>query len=146
MDGLDRAILATPDGHRQYIERHFGPGGFPCFAIEAGDGTYVGNIWLWDVHPRHRRAEVRLFIGDARYRGRGIGRDAIVLLCEYAFAEGSLHKLYAYVHEGNESSRRAFEAAGFSVEATLVEEAVRDGRFTNVFRMARVSSDRSADS
>ncbi len=140
MEGLDRAVIATPEGHRAFIERHFrGDGSAVCFAMETAEKNYVGNVWLWDIHSRHKRAEVRLFVGDARYRGQGIGREAIELISEYGFHELGLHKLYAYVHEANQSSKRAFEAAGFHVEATLVEEACRAGRFTNLLRMARIA-------
>jgi [ribosomal protein S5]-alanine N-acetyltransferase len=137
MDGLDRVLPATEDEHRNFIERNIsGNPSAVWFSIEF-DGKYVGNIWLWDMHSRHRRGEVRLFIGDAETRGRGAGVAAIRAIAAYAFDKLGLHKLVAYVHESNEPSRKAFEAAGFFEEAVLRDEAFRDGGFRAVRRMAR---------
>lgn len=111
------------------------------FSIEAPDGTYVGNIWLWDLHWRYRRAEVRVFVAHPQYQHRGIGTAAIAAIAKYAFETLGLHKLYAYVHVSNEGSRRAFENAGFWLEATLREDAYREGSFTDVIRFARIAGE-----
>jgi ribosomal-protein-alanine N-acetyltransferase len=139
MEGLDRVLPATEEEHRRFIERHVA-GNDPAvwFSIEA-DGAYVGNVWLWDVHWRHRRAEVRLFVGERAVRGSGVGTAAIAAISEYAFGKLGLHKLVAYVHASNEASRKAFEAAGYDVEGELREEAFRDGAFHAVARMARLN-------
>lgn len=140
MHGLDRALPATEEDHRRFIERHVaGNPNAIWFSIDANDGTYVGNIWLWDVNWRHKRAEVRLFVGNAEYRGRGVATAAIHSISDYAFATQGLHKLYAFVHADNQQSRRAFESAGFAVEALLREEAFRDGKFADVWRLIRLA-------
>ena len=142
MEGLDRVLPATEEEHRRFVERHIA--GNPTaiwFSIEAADGTYVGNIWLWDLHWRHRRAEVRLFIGHSEYFGKGLGAAAIAAISAYAFESLGLHKLYAYIHTSNERSRRAFESAEFALEATLSDEAYRNGVFADVWRMCRISKD-----
>jgi RimJ/RimL family protein N-acetyltransferase len=137
MEGLDRVLPATEDEHRQFVERHVaGNRSAVWFSIDAQDGTYVGAIWLWDIHWRHRRAEVRLFIGHESYAGLGLGALALRQVTEYAFATLGLHKVYAYVHSSNERSRRAFQRAGFKEEALLRDEAFRDGAFADVARMA----------
>ena len=141
MHGLDRVLPATELDHERFIERHVaGNDSSVWFSVDATDGTYVGAIWLWDVHWRHRRAEVRLFIAHPKYRGRGLGTSAISAIATYAFESLGLHKLYAYVHESNERSRRAFEAAGFALEATLADEAFRDGAYNDVWRFAKFSN------
>ncbi len=141
MEGLDRVLPATEDEHRRFIERNIaGNDTAIWFSIEV-DGKYAGNIWLWDVHSRHRRGEVRLFVGDAATRGRGVGIAAIRAIAAYGFDKLGLHKLVAYVHESNEASRKAFEAAGFFEEALLRDEAFRDGEFKAVRRMARLDKD-----
>jgi RimJ/RimL family protein N-acetyltransferase len=132
MEGLDRARPVTEEEHRHFVERA------PIFAIETDDGNYAGNVWLWDVHERHKRAEVRLFIGPP-YHGRGLATAAIGAVARRAFVEMGLHKLYAFVHASNERSKRAFLSAGFAVEGTLREEAFRDGAFRDVYRLARIA-------
>jgi [ribosomal protein S5]-alanine N-acetyltransferase len=140
MEGLDRALPVTLEEHERFIERNVaGRDDAIWFSIEAEDHTYVGNIWMWEIHWRHRRAEVRLFVAHERYQRRGIASGALRLLCDYAFGTLGLNKLYAYVHERNEASAKAFQKAGFSLEATLEREAFRSGSFHSVLRFARIA-------
>ncbi|GAC1576690.1 MAG: GNAT family protein [Candidatus Elarobacter sp.] len=142
MDGMDRAVIATPQGHRRYVGESQAAGRAEFFGIDALDGgRLVGVIWLWDVDRRHRRAEVRIVIGDSAARGRGYGADAVDVLARHAFVALGMRKLYAYVHAANAASLRAFERAGFCVEATLEREAYRDGRETDVYRLRRFANE-----
>jgi RimJ/RimL family protein N-acetyltransferase len=93
------------------------------FAIEQqGEPRHVGNVWLWDIDTRHRKAELRVVVGEPAARGHGVGSEAIDLLCRYAFEHLSLHRIYAYVLAINPGARRAFEKAGFRLEGTLRDD------------------------
>lgn len=140
MDGLDRAIPATLQQHEAYFRRNVVENDSSLwFAIEAADtNEHVGIVWLWDLHWRHRRAEVRIVVGP-EYSGRGYAGDALKILSAYAFETLGLHKLFAYVHAGNARSRAAFEKSGFQEEARLRDEAFRSGEFADVWRMARLA-------
>ncbi|HSE30639.1 MAG TPA: GNAT family N-acetyltransferase [Pyrinomonadaceae bacterium] len=108
------------------------------FAIETvADGIHVGNIWLWNIEPRHRRAEVRIVVGTD-YTGKGVGTQAISRLCDYAFEQLELHKLYAYVLAFNPRARRAFEKAGFVLEGTLSEDRWTGEGFTDVYLFGKL--------
>lgn len=138
MEGMDRAVQPTAGEHRRYVEDATASGRAIFYGIEAlKNARLMGVVWLWDVDRRHRRAEVRLFLGDPAVRGRGYGSAALDALAGEAFGTLGLRKLYAYVHAANAASRRAFERAGFTLEATLEREALRDGRETDVYRLCR---------
>jgi RimJ/RimL family protein N-acetyltransferase len=140
MDGLDRALPATADQHERYIRANVteNPNAV-WFAVETlDDRRFAGIVWLWDVNNRHRRAEVRIAIAPSA-SGKGYGPDALRAICTYAFQTLGLHKLYAYVHERNARSRAAFERAGFSLEATLEDEAFWKGTYATVWRLARIA-------
>jgi diamine N-acetyltransferase len=97
------------------------------FAIEQtgaqpGEPRHLGNVWLWDIDMRHRKAELRVVVGEPAARGRGIGAEAIDLLCRHGFEHLNLHRIYAYVLALNPSARRAFEKAGFTLEGTLRDD------------------------
>jgi len=111
------------------------------FALRTCDeGRYVGNVWLWNIHTRHRKAEVRILIGDKACLGKQYGREAIALLANYAFDKLGLHKLYAYVMGYNPRAVSSFQAAGFGIEATLKDEVYADGVFHDVFFISRINS------
>ena len=109
------------------------------FAIETNaHSVHVGNIWLWDIDPRHRRAELRIVIGNNAYTGQGAGTEAINRLCSYAFEEMNLHKIYAYVLAFNPRARRAFEKAGFVLEGTLREDRWIGDGYTDVYLLGKL--------
>ena len=110
------------------------------FAIEIdGPVAHVGNVWLWAIEPRHRKAELRVVIGNAAARGRGVGSEAIDQLCRYGFERLGLHRIYAYVLAINSPGRRAFERAGFRLEGTLQDDRWTGNGFADTYLLARLS-------
>src|SRR5260370_30285091 len=109
------------------------------FAIETNARSiHVGNIWLWNIEQRHRRAELRIVIGNDAYIGRGAGTEAITRLCDHAFEELNLHKVYAHVLAINPRARRAFEKAGFVLEGTLREDRWTGESYTDVYLLGKL--------
>jgi len=107
------------------------------FAVESIDGLqHLGNIWLWNIDTRHRRAEVRIVI-DLISGNRGLGRESIDLLARFAFESLHLHKLFAYVLSINPRARKAFERAGFEVEGLLKEDRWTAEGFVDVWLLGR---------
>ena len=109
------------------------------FAIEIGEpSAHVGNAWLWAIERRHRKAELRIVIGEPSARGKGVGTEAIDLLCRYGFERLDLHRIYAHVLAINPPARRAFERAGFHLEGTLRDDRWTGEGFTDTYLLARV--------
>jgi len=136
---LDRAQPVSADEHQAWFEELKNYNDRVYFAIETiVDVRHVGNIWLWNITPRHRKAELRIVIGDRAHQERGAGTEAISLLCDYAFASLGLHKVYAYVLAINPRARRAFEKAGFVVEGTLRDDRWVDDKPTDVYLLGKL--------
>lgn len=103
------------------------------FAIETNEEAHhIGNIWLWDIDARHRKAEVRIVIGDTTHTGRGMGTECIQLLSSYAKDRLNLRRLYAYTLSSNPRAKRAFEKAGFEMEGLLREDRWNGERYVDV--------------
>jgi RimJ/RimL family protein N-acetyltransferase len=136
---LDRGRPVLEDEHQRWFASLNQRRDCAYFAIETNaDAKHVGNIWLWNIEPRHRKAEVRIVIGDRAHRGHGTGTEAISLLCAHAFTRLHLHKVYAYVLAINARALRAFEKAGFVVEGTLREDRCVDESFTDVYLLGKL--------
>jgi ribosomal-protein-alanine N-acetyltransferase len=101
------------------------------------DARHVGNLKLGPVDRHHRRAEIGLLIGDRTLWGRGIAPCAIELAVRYAFASLGLVKVTAGCYASNTGSRRAFEKAGFVVEAVRTRHFFLDGRHEDAVLLAR---------
>jgi len=136
---LDRARPVSDAEHDEWFAAlHQHPNRL-YFAIETNkDDRHIGNVWLWDIDWRHRRAELRIVIGETPQPGRGTGTEAISLLCDYAFERLNLHKIYAYVLAINPRARRAFEKAGFALEGTLKDDRWTGEGYTDVYLLGRL--------
>ena len=138
---MDRKQPVTPAEHEAWFLSLGRRADCAYFAIETVDGrAHIGNVWLWDIDRRHRKAEVRVVVGDMTARGRGLGAEAIDRLCRHAFDRLDLHRLYAYVLGINPSARRAFERAGFTLEGTLRDDRWAVDRFIDSYLLARVNA------
>lgn len=88
------------------------------FVIELADGKAAGMIDLVDFDPHNLRAEVCIgLLGE--YRNKGIGKESLALLCDYAINFLHLHQLYTYIETDNHASIALFCGAGFKETARM---------------------------
>jgi len=138
---LNRARVVGAEEHRRWFQALPGRADVKMFAIEVGPARrHIGNVWLADISARHRKAEVRIVIGDRDALNRGAGTEAIRQLTDHAFDALGLQRAYAYVLDSNPRARRAFEKAGFVLEGTLARDRWIGDRFADVFLLARLKS------
>jgi RimJ/RimL family protein N-acetyltransferase len=136
---LDRARPVSDAEHERWFTALAAQTDAVYFAIETGaEGRHVGNVWLWGIDARHHKAEVRIVLGEPTQQGRGLGSEALQLLCVYAFERLNLRRLYAYVLGTNPRARRAFEKAGFQTEGVLREDRWVGDRYADVFLLGRL--------
>ena len=142
---VDRILPVTAPEHETFFEKAvLGNSSAVWFGLEERSSKqYIGNVWLWNIDQRHRKAEVRILIGDRGYWSGGFGTSALRLISNFAFEQVGLHKLYAYVMARNPRAKAAFQKAGFHDEADLVDEAFWEGSFHNVWRLYRLRPSRS---
>jgi RimJ/RimL family protein N-acetyltransferase len=99
------------------------------FTLDAADTPEVVAMGgLTDIHPRHRRAELYVFVRPGMM-GRGIGSRATAWLCEYGFTELDLQRIYLHTTDLNDGARRLYARLGFKDEGTLRAHAFHRGRF-----------------
>ena len=140
---LGRAARVESGEHLRWFEQLKQRTDCRYFSVETSDaGVHVGNIWLWDINTRDRKAEVRILFGDESARGRGYGSEAIRSLANQAFDTMSLHRLYAYVFSMNPRAIRAFEKAGFKSEGILRQDRHVGGEYVDVYLLGQLASDR----
>lgn len=86
-----------------------------------GEDVCLGLIDLFDFDPKNARAGMGIVISNLENRNRGIGAEAISLLCDYAFSTLHLHQIYANILEDNTASINLFTKLGFEVIGTKKE-------------------------
>ena len=138
---LNRVQLVSADEHEQWFAALRTATDCVYMAVEeVGTGNHIGNVWLWAIDQRDRKAEVRIVIGDVGATGRGAGTEAIELMCRYAFASFGLERLYAYILAFNARAKRAFEKAGFTTEGILKGDRISDGHRVDVYVLGRLAA------
>ena len=78
----------------------------------ASDNTPIGTIDFLNFDPLNNRAELGLFV-DSAYRGKGLGRQALELLTDYAREHLGLKQLYVYIAQENEACLNLFDSFGY---------------------------------
>lgn len=118
--------LQTEQTVREYIVRELADSRSALWGISV-KGRHIGNIRLSDIHLHHGRATIAILVGDVTEHGRGYGAAAIRIVTAHALGDLGLRKLTAGIYEPNLASRRAFEKAGFTLEARLTRHALFEG-------------------
>jgi [ribosomal protein S5]-alanine N-acetyltransferase len=111
----------------------------------ADDSDHVGNIKLGPIDRHHGVAAIGILVGARDQWGKGLAQEAIGLLAGYAIETLGLGKLTAGCYATNPGSRRAFEHAGFAVEAVRRRHCRQDGAYVDVLELARFAPDRVPD-
>ena len=127
------------DTVRAYVEKTNASASEHIWRILA-DGRHVGNIKLSGINPQHGRASVAILVGDRSVWGQGVAARAIEKVTAAGFSNYALQKLTAGIYSGNLASVRAFENAGYGIEATLRSHRCFEGRMIDEILMARFKS------
>lgn len=109
----------------------------PSFVIaDRATGTPVGWCGLHHVSGLHRNAELAVMVGDAAFRGRGYGTDAVRTLCRFAFDRMNLVRVSLTVFPGNAGARRVYERLGFAEEGVQRRAFWKRGEWHDLVHMA----------
>jgi RimJ/RimL family protein N-acetyltransferase len=131
----------TESGVRRFIARQprlRARGEFLGLAVtDAGGRPFLGHVMLHSVDFKNRRAEIGYWLVPAA-RGRGIGKVAVSLLVEWAFAELDLHRLEITTTPDNAAARALAAALGFTEEGVMRGRNLERGRHVDVVLLARL--------
>ncbi|WP_054056265.1 GNAT family N-acetyltransferase [Alloactinosynnema sp. L-07] len=107
-----------------------------ALAIETrGDQRFVGIVQLRDTRHHLGRAELDIYLGEQDVWGKGIGAEAMRLICGFGFAKMRLHAIELSVVAENERARALYRKIGFSEDGRLRDAARHDGQWHDVIIM-----------
>lgn len=95
-------------------------------AVIEWAGEPVGVIGLLSIEDG--QAEYYITMGEEWAKGRGVAKQASLLLLEYAFHERGLRRVYLYTEMKNLAAQRLFERCGFLKMGLAKKSAVNRGR------------------
>ena len=85
----------------------------------------LGCIDLFDFDPRNRRAAIGMYIAP-EHRGKGVGKEALRLLEQYAFGHLNLRVLYAVIATNNTACTTLYRNAGYAGSSPLPQWTLED--------------------
>ncbi len=138
---VDRAFPVSDIEHQEWFANLHKQKDCLYFAIEkTEDNHHIGNVWLWQIDWRHRKAEIRIIIGEKDSLGIGLGTEALSLISRYAFERLNLHKVYAYVLATNPRALNSFKKSGFIIEGELKKDRWVGEDYSDVFLLGKLNA------
>ncbi|MFE9258058.1 GNAT family N-acetyltransferase [Streptomyces sp. NPDC006879] len=94
-----------------------------CFSVvELATGELAGEAIVWGIDHHNRIAHLGLSLRPT-FRGRGLGREVVELLCRYGFTVRGLNRLQVETLADNTAMITAAARCGFVLEGTVREGA-----------------------
>src|SRR3954468_20515633 len=126
---------------RRFIARQPGlraRGEFLGLAVtDATRKPFLGHVMLHTVAWRHRRAEIGYWLVP-RARGGGVGRTAVSLAVDWAFAALDLDRIEITTTADNAGARALAASLGFTEEGVMRARNCERGRRVDIVMLARL--------
>lgn len=90
----------------------------------------VGMGGINNISEENRNGELYMYM-DPRFQGKGFGYKACYALCEFAFNELNLEKVYLFTFSDNIPANKLYEKIGFKLEGVLRKQTFKEGMLKN---------------
>jgi [ribosomal protein S5]-alanine N-acetyltransferase len=118
-------------------ERDRGP--FIAWAIRNEADFLIGGCGLDGLEDGKAHSVQLGYWLASSYHGRGIMTAVVAKVCDHAFNNLGVVRIFAHVFPGNDASARVLEKCGFQEEGYLRKAVLKDGNSIDVRLFALVS-------
>jgi len=112
--------------------------GGPWKIIDKKTGEKIGVVAYYFHKAQHKKAEVG-FWTFPQYWNQGIATEALKAVIEYCQNEKDIHRLEAFVEEGNIASSKVLKKLAFVYEGTMKECEIKNGKYISLLIYALLS-------
>lgn len=114
------------------------------FCLILAEGKPVGLIGGSVDEASAPKIEMRKLVGEADWRGKGVGKRATMLWLHLMFARHGINKVFLHSLDTNIRNINLNSRFGFELEGILRDEHNINGRFVDVLRMGLTGTRRHA--
>jgi len=83
--------------------------------FDKTNNKHVGNIRLWSIDWKKKKAILSILIGNRNYWGKGIGAEAIKLTLDFVFNSLGFNEVELGVRAKNKRATKSFKECGFKI-------------------------------
>lgn len=124
--------FVSPEHHQEWFGRVRSARDGVALAVRAEGGSeLLGLVQLLGIHPVHRHAELRIKLGP-EHTDKGIGTQAVRLLCRHGFEDLNLERIYLHVASDNQRAVASYLKVGFQREGVLRRHAYVGGSYRDI--------------
>lgn len=106
-----------------------------CFLILRDDKA-IGQINYNPIHPTEKWIELDIWLADSKYTGKGYGRAAIQLLCQYLKQHLAPKSIILAPSARNVRAIRAYKKAGFQETTAIPKDFEADYDDTVILKLS----------
>jgi ribosomal-protein-alanine N-acetyltransferase len=99
--------------------------------VDRNTKENIGDISVYLYKPEHNKAEVGFWLLP-QYWHKGFAIEALHAVIDYWKKEKNLHRMEAFVEEGNDASSRLLEKAGFQYEGKMIDCEIKSGNYISL--------------
>lgn len=101
------------------------------------DNLHIGNLKIDPVDRANSSGEYGILMGERDHWGKGYAREASEAVIDYCFTmDRPLEKITLGVVRDNTRAVELYRSMGFIEENTLKDHSFKDGKYSDVLRMA----------
>ena len=104
--------------------------------IDKKSNTHIGNITLLAISSLHRSAEFSILIGNKAFHGKGLSKEATLLMLEHGFNTMNLHRICCGTMISNTAMQRLALSVGMVQEGIFRDEVYKDGAYHDTIRFS----------
>ena len=104
------------------------------------EDNVIGLVDLFDFDPANRKVGLGIIVSEKKKRNKGIGAEALDLVCSYAFSALHVHQIYANVLDDNEASKHLFKKLGFDAVGIKKDWIFTNGNFKNEILYQKINN------
>ena len=112
---------------------------FEFAIIDKETKLHVGWAGIYEIDRISKNGEIRFFIGDKKFWGKGLATECVSLLIDYGFGKLNLHRIYGGTNIENVGSVKIFKKLGFSEEGISKEGFFRDGKYYDLIKFGLIN-------
>lgn len=127
-------LMATEDETKDHVDlmisRNEAQTHIYASVVEKSGNKVIGTLMIFGFDEAANHAEIGYVFGESCW-GKGYGSQAVGVLCDFAFKERGLRKVFARIVEINVGSAKVLKKNDFILEGTLKDYYCIHGALLN---------------